>query len=221
MAHLRQRFCFQNLENMVQNNINLIWNYSRRTWEQQREVWNDRSFRGRDVSTILCNKGQGVENKPGTAQVCEAGKASSKNKISRQRRFGFLWSKKTVSQCWKTLNGDSLVFPKLYVFLHWFLSKLWPDDLDRRDAIFPSVDRLKLLSLSSLTDWISVSNCVASGATIVFILMSNSLDNVVLSSCWDCKLSPKSLADSAEMCASPNSRNCRVGVLFPSDIVNF
>ena len=93
-----------------------------------------------------------------------------------------------------------------------------PDDLDRSDAKFSSVVRLELLSLSSLTDWIKVSSCVASGSTIAFILQSTSLDDKLGSSNWDCRLSSTSLADSEETCASPISTNRRVGVIFPSDI---
>ena len=101
------------------------------------------------------------------------------------------------------------------------VSESWPDDLDCSDATFPSVDLLELLSLSSLTDWISVSSCVASGATIAFILLSTSLDDNFRSRNWDCKLSSAPLPDAAETCASPISINCRVGVLFSSDIVGF
>ena len=101
------------------------------------------------------------------------------------------------------------------------MSERRPDDLDRSDATFPSVERLELLSLSSLTDWINVSSCVASGATIAFIILSTSLDDNFCSCNWDCRLSSTSLADSAERCASSISTNRRVGVLFPSDMTNF
>ena len=101
------------------------------------------------------------------------------------------------------------------------VSERWPHNLDRLDAIITSVDRLELLWLSFLTDSISVSNCVASEATIAFILLSSSLDDIIFSSSRDCRLFSTSLADSAEMCASPTSTNSRVDVLFPSDMVDF
>ena len=64
------------------------------------------------------------------------------------------------------------------------MSERWLDNLDRSDPMFSSIDRLELLSLSSLTDWINVSNCVASGAIIAFILLSTSLyDNFRSSNC--------------------------------------
>ena len=102
-----------------------------------------------------------------------------------------------------------------------WLSERWPDNLDRSDTTFPSVDRLELLSLSSVTDWTNVSKCVASGATIAFILLSISLDDDFSSSNRHCTLSSTSLADFVKTCDLPISTNCRVGVLFPSDIVNF
>ena len=89
------------------------------------------------------------------------------------------------------------------------------------DPTILSVDLLELLSLSSLTDWISVSSCVASGATIAKILLSTSLGDSFRSSNWDCTLSWVSLRDSAEMCESPLSTNCWVGVLFSSDNDSF
>ena len=111
-----------------------------------------------------------------------------------------------------------LVFGTLY---HSPLSERWPGNLDRSDATFPSVDRLELLSLSAFTDWINIYSCVASGATIRFILQSTLVDKSFRSSNWDCRLPSTSLADSAKMCTLPISTNCGVGVLFPSDMINF
>ena len=101
------------------------------------------------------------------------------------------------------------------------MSECWPDDLDCSEATFPSIDRLQLLSLSSFINWINVSKSVASGATVAFFLLSTSLDDNFRSSNWDWMISLASLAESAKMSASQMSTNCRVGVLFPSDMVNF
>ena len=81
-------------------------------------------------------------------------------------------------------------------YISGILSERWPDDLDRSEAAFSSVKRFELLSLSSLTDWINVSNRVAEGATIAFILLSTSLSTT-----------------------SPISENYLVGVLFSSDML--
>ena len=93
--------------------------------------------------------------------------------------------------------------------------------VDRSDATFTSVNLLELFSLSYITDWINVSFCVASGATIAFILLLTSLDHNFRSSSWDCTLSSPSLAVSTEACALATSTICRVGALLHSDIMVF
>ena len=102
-----------------------------------------------------------------------------------------------------------------------YLSERRPDDLDRSDSTFSSIDLLELFSLSSLTDWINVSICLASGVSIAFILLSTSLDHNFHASGWDCRLFSPSLADSTKACASSISTNYRVGVLFSSDTIGF
>ena len=59
-----------------------------------------------------------------------------------------------------------------------------------------SVEQLEFLLLSSLTDWINVSNCMVTGATIAFNLLSTSLEDIPRSSRCDYKLCSPSLADS-------------------------
>ena len=103
----------------------------------------------------------------------------------------------------------------------WQLCICYRENLDRSDATFRSVDRFELLSLNSFIEWISVSNSVAGGVTIAFILLSTSFEDVLLSSSWDFKLFSPSLADLPELRASPISKKCLAGILFPSDIVNF
>ena len=39
-----------------------------------------------------------------------------------------------------------------------YMSECWPDHLGRSDATFPSKERVQILSIGSLTDWISISN---------------------------------------------------------------
>ena len=80
---------------------------------------------------------------------------------------------------------------------------------------------LELLSLSSFTDWIKFSSCLANGATMAFILLSTSLEDNFLFSSWDCNWSSTSLVDSPKAYDSPNLRNCRVSVLISLDIVVF
>ena len=120
-------------------------------------------------------------------------------------------------RCWVglSLNGHVLFCQSV-----WLSStpvnmlERWPENLDRLDVMFPSVDLLELLSLSSLAEWLSASSCAAGGATIDFLILSTLLDDNFRSSIWDSKLSSASLLESAEMCASPISTNCRILVLF-------
>ena len=101
------------------------------------------------------------------------------------------------------------------------MSEARPEDLDRSDAAFPFVHPFELLPLNSLTNWINVSICVASSATIAFILLSTSLEDNLRFCSWNRKLSSTSLVDSAKLCASPIWTNCQVVVMFSSDIVSF
>ena len=101
------------------------------------------------------------------------------------------------------------------------MSECWTNDLDRLDALLFSVDRSELLSLTSLTDWVHVSSCVAIGATISFILLSTPLNDSFHSINWGWRLSLTLLSDSTVTCASPFSTKCQVGVMFRSDMVIF
>ena len=69
------------------------------------------------------------------------------------------------------------------------------------------------------TAWINVSNCVAKGATIAFIFLSASLEDILRSSNCDYKLFSLSLANSPEWWQSITSTKCFFGVLFSSDML--
>ena len=79
-----------------------------------------------------------------------------------------------------------------------YVTECLPDQVDCSDAAFPSLERAELLSLSSLTDRISHSNCATREAAIAFILLSNSLEIILRSSSFDRRFSSLSLADSPE-----------------------
>ena len=56
-------------------------------------------------------------------------------------------------------------------------TQLLPDNLNRSDIRYLSVERVELSSLSSLSDWINVSICVDRGAknAFIFLVYSNGI----------------------------------------------
>ena len=84
--------------------------------------------------------------------------------------------------------------------------------------MFLSVEQVELLSLTSLSDWISLSICLDRGAALAFTLVSTSIELNLQSSNFDCNFSP-SLAVSLECWTSPTPTSCLVGALFSSDML--
>ena len=82
-----------------------------------------------------------------------------------------------------------------------------------------SIERFNVLSLSSLVDWIIISNCVAKWTTTAFIPLSIPLENILQSSNCDCESSSPSLVDSPEWWTSPTSTSGLNGVLFSYDML--
>ena len=83
-----------------------------------------------------------------------------------------------------------------------------------------SVDRLELLSLRSLSDWVRVSSCVASGATIEFIPLSTSLNDTSVLSTEAADYAQHHLLTLPILVHHRSQQTCRVGVLFRSDMLS-
>ena len=120
----------------------------------------------------------------------------------KQIRLFFRQISQQLRTVWKFHHATVLAKPMLFsqqIFgSNWCLKyTFWAthpvETLIRRSRLLrcyaPLVGRFELLSLNSLTDWINVSNSVAKGATIAFILRSTSLEDNLRSSNCDCKLS--------------------------------
>ena len=78
------------------------------------------------------------------------------------------------------------------------LSECRLEDLDRSNAVFPSLETTELLSLSSLFDCVSASKCDQRGATVAFSLLTTSDQLYFRCNNCDRKLPSLSLPDFPE-----------------------